>query len=248
MFQGNFQLFCEMQRLQESQNQQNKVLLMNMRLNYINETYFKYFHVISSQIGQHLEFKNDLFMPSLNSPSIPLAIHEKVNSSKSFSGNNHDLSTSMPSKLDKNIFPVKNCCTNNCDSNTKSNCQSSISSEREPAFNYSREKFNFLNQNEKVKKGEDFRNSENSHSNRQKSFLKLKKRRFIKENSNCPHAGAKHYAKVIHNFLQFIFRECAVTATMRRAAIKRLGNVRIRIKCTTPWEFANFAIRHNMPR
>jgi len=211
MFQGNFQLFCEMQRLQESQNQQNKVLLMNMRLNYINETYFKYFHVISSQIGQHLEFKNDLFMPSLNSPSIPLAIHERMNSSKSFSGNNHDLSTTMPSKLDKNIFPVKNCCTNNCDSNTKSNCQSSISSEREPAFNYSREKFKFHNQNEKVKKREDFRNSEkfqnlqNSHSNRQKSFLKLKKRRFIKENSNCPHAGAKHYAKVNHINLMIYF-------------------------------------------
>jgi hypothetical protein len=171
MFQGNFQFFWEMNRMRENQNQVKKMLQMNMRLHYVNQTYFKYFQQISSEMSQ---FKEEV----TNFTTSGSGLGSTVNIFSKFEEKN------------KNNFLTKNCSNNNC--NTNSNCNSSSS---ENPSNSSQGIFQNSINNMSTINSLQSKLTENLNQS-QNSFLSLKKKRFLKENSKCPHLDAKHYAKV----------------------------------------------------
>jgi hypothetical protein len=128
-------MLVEWNRMQRSQQQTRRMLQMNMKLNIINQTYFKYFQQITQAMTGGAKEEPTSFSTSGSSTNI-LSKQEKEGKDKIFK--------------EVSPQPVSN---------------DSMTSE---AF-----------------------------SAQQNSFLNFKRRRLIKENTSCPHVGARHYAKVL---------------------------------------------------
>ena len=125
----------EWNRMQRSEQQARRMLQMNMKLNIINQTYFKYFQQITQAMTGGAKEETTSFSTSGSSTN-NLSKQEREGKDK----------------INKEVSrqPV------------------SIDSKTSEAF-----------------------------SAQQNSFINLKRKRFIKENTSCPHIGARHYAKVL---------------------------------------------------